>query len=188
MPAERLYQPSPAPPELVLARVAGGDASAVRDCLRLYGPLVLSMARRLAPYDVDDAVQEVFVDVWKSAARFDPRFGAEAAFIATIARRRLIDRRRRANVRRDPATLVPTLPDPSMVPDRMADASMAAETLRQLRPEQQHVLLLAIQYGLSHEEIAEQTGMPLGTVKTHARRGLSKIRAVLLGVREEEPA
>jgi RNA polymerase sigma-70 factor (ECF subfamily) len=63
---------------------------------------------------------------------------------------------------------------------------MAAQALQQLRPEQQEVLLLSICHGLSHDEIAGRTGMPIGTVKTHVRRGLARIRATLLGVEEEE--
>jgi RNA polymerase sigma-70 factor (ECF subfamily) len=183
-PADRT--PPTAPP--LLPRVARGDAPAVRECLARYGSLVLAIARRLVPDDVEDAVQEAFVALWKSAPRFDEARGSEAAFVAMIARRRFIDRRRRASARPEGArsSALPSLPDPSMGPDRGADASSAVRALLTLRPEQQRVLLLSIYHGLSHEEIAEQTGMPLGTVKTHARRGLSRIRATLLGVEEEE--
>ena len=62
-----------------------------------------------------------------------------------------------------------------------AEAGLAAKALAQLRPEQRRVLLLATYHGLSHEEIAVQTGMPLGTVKAHARRGLLRIREMLAG-------
>lgn len=176
----------PAPELALLTRVAAGDPGAVRDCLARYGGLVWSIARRFEGHDAEDAVQEIFLDLWKSAARFDPQIASEAAFVAMIARRRLIDRRRTR--RRRPATETidaqPPIADHARGPDSCAEASQAARALDRLRPEQRHVLVLAT-HGLSHGEIAERTGMPLGTVKAHARRGLQSIRAALLGVREE---
>src|SRR5215813_10857739 len=88
-------QPAQPASELaLLARVAGGDPGAVRDCLARYGGLVWSIARRFEGGDAEDAVQEIFLDLWRSAARFDPQIASEPAFVAMIARRRLIDRRR----------------------------------------------------------------------------------------------
>lgn len=180
-----------APEPALLARVAAGEPAAVRDCIARYGALVWSIARRFegngAADDAEDAVQEIFLDLWKSAARFDPAVASEPAFIAMIARRRLIDRQRTR--RRRPATetlaVEPPLAAPGASPDACAEAQQAARALEQLRPEQRHVLVLATCHGLSHGEIAERTGMPLGTVKAHARRGLQSIRAALLGVQEE---
>ena len=179
-------QPSPAP--ALLQRVAAGDGVAVREVLSVYGGLVWSIARKFEAGDAEDAVQEIFLDLWKSAARFDPAIASEAAFIAMIARRRLIDRRR--TNRRRPATEdiseVPSIPDEGVTgPDVCAEANQAARALQHLRPEQRQVLVLSSQ-GLSHGEISAQTGMPLGTVKAHARRGLLSIRAALLGVDQGE--
>jgi len=178
----------PAPELALLTRVAGGDPGAVRDCLARYGGLVWSIARRFEGHDAEDAVQEIFLDLWRSAARFDPQIASEPAFVAMIARRRLIDRRRTR--RRRPATETiasePAIADAARGPESCAEASQAARALDRLRPEQRRVLVLAT-HGLSHGEIAERTGMPLGTVKAHARRGLQSIRAALLGVREEAP-
>ena len=78
----------------LLARVGAGDAGAVREVLSRYGGLVWSIAKRFEPSEAEDAVQEIFLDLWKSAGRYDAALGSEATFIATIARRRLIDRRR----------------------------------------------------------------------------------------------
>ncbi len=129
-------------------------------------------------------MQEIFLDLWKSAARFDPSIASETAFVATIARRRLIDRQRMR--RRRPATEqlpdVPSHVHPGASPSICAEASQAAKALDALRPEQRQVLVLSVSHGLSHGEIAAKTGMPLGTVKAHARRGLLSIRAALLGV------
>lgn len=171
----------------LLARVAIGDRAAMRDCLARYGGLVWSLARRFDPVDAEDAVQEIFLEIWKSAARFDPTVASEAAFIAMIARRRLIDRRRTRQ--RRPVT-EQIAPDPQVAaagsgPETCAEASQAARALAVLRPEQRQVVVMATCEGMSHGEIAEQTGMPLGTVKAHVRRGLMSIRAALLGVQEE---
>lgn len=177
----------PGAPSL-LARIAAGDRAAVGECLAQYGGLVWSIAKRFEPADAEDAVQEIFLDLWKSAGRYDASLGSEATFIATITRRRLIDRRR--SRRRRPAATEQInevgLEDPGAQPDATADAAKAAKALGQLRPEQRQVLVLSTCHGLSHGEIAAQTGMPLGTVKAHARRGLMSIRAALLGVQEEK--
>lgn len=171
----------------LLQQVAAGNANAVPELIDRYGGLVWSLARRLSlsQADAEDAVQEVFADLWKSAARFDETVASEATFIAMIARRRLIDRRRRAA--RQPSTFeVRDDLDGSVeriTPERRAElteeASKAAKAIETLRPEQQRVLRLSIYHGLSHERIAEATGLPLGTVKTHARRGLMAVREIL---------
>jgi RNA polymerase sigma factor (sigma-70 family) len=173
----------------LLGRVGSGDPGAVRDCIARYGGLVWSIARRFEGNDAEDAVQEIFLDLWKSAARFDPQLSSEPAFVAMLARRRLIDRRRMRQRRPTTETIAaePPIADHARGPDTCAEASQAARALDRLRPEQRHVLLLATCHGMSHGEIAAQTGMPLGTVKAHARRGLQSIRAALLGVHEEVP-
>lgn len=90
--------------ESILARVAAGDKGVVAECLDRYGALVWSLvrARIRNAADAEDAAQEIFVDLWKSAARYDSRVASEAVFIATIARRRVLDRLRA--VRRRPLT------------------------------------------------------------------------------------
>ena len=179
-----MYSQAASPTPALLQRVAAGDAVAVREVLTAYGGLVWSIAKKFEPGDAEDAVQEIFLDLWKSAARFDPQVASEAAFIAMIARRRLIDRRRSS--RRRPTTEniheVPSIPDEGVTgPDVCAEANQAARALQQLKPEQRQVLVLSSQ-GLSHGEISAQLKMPLGTVKAHARRGLLSIRSALLGV------
>ena len=173
----------PNPP--LLHKVAGGDQAAVRELTRRYGGLVYSLARRMcySQGEVEDAVQEVFIAIWKSAGRFDSNIAAEETFIGMVARRRLIDRRRRS-VRRsveqatEDFSYVPTSRDdgPEQTPAVSEDAALAQRLLSQLRPEQQKVLRLSIGQGLSHEQIAELLDMPLGTVKTHVRRGLISLR------------
>ena len=175
----------------ILRRIAAGDKDAVQDCLNAYGGLVWSLARQLSPKpaDAEDAVQEIFIDVWKSAGRYDEAVASEVAFVAMIARRRLIDRLRSAGRQPPIAYLDDITTEPGVSYNQQmetcAEAALAARALKQLRPEQQKVLQLAVYQGLSHQEIARATGMPLGTVKTHVRRGLIQIREAL-GVNVEK--
>jgi RNA polymerase sigma-70 factor (ECF subfamily) len=153
-----------------------------------YGNLVWSLARRYSESaaDAEDATQEIFLEIWKSAARYDPARGKETTFIATIARRRLIDRIRAAKRRPDTEEYDETsatgftasIADASPV---AADVAAARRALAQLKPEQREILLLGIVEGLTHSEIATRTGKPLGTIKTHMRRGLIRLRELIEG-------
>lgn len=174
-----------APP--ILPRVALGDPLAVRACLDRYERLVWSLARKLSldGADAEDAVQEAFVSLWESAHRFDPARGSEPLFVAMVVRRRLIDRLRARGRRPRTEEIDDTMPSDAPHPERAAEAALVARHVATLRPEQQKVLVLATREGLTHEEIAEQTGMPLGTVKAHARRALIKLRTVLFGSENE---
>jgi RNA polymerase sigma factor (sigma-70 family) len=191
--------PNPAPPAPLLPRVAAGDPDAIREVLGRYASLVWSLcaAGSRDPHEVEDLVQEVFVDIWRSAARYDDRIASEATFIATIARRRVIDRRRREGRRIEQESLdedfVPGADDDALrLVDVADDAGLAAAALRELPAERRHVLELSVVRGLTHREIASETGMPLGTVKSHIRRGLVEVserlraRRASFGAEQEE--
>lgn len=171
--------------QAILQRIADGDQNAVQDCLKAYGGLVWSLARRMLRNqdDAEDAVQEIFVDIWKNAGKFDPEQASETTFVAMIARRRLIDRIRFTQRRISPDSLEDMLAEPAGRSDQdlqlMVEGREAFKALNELRPEQRQVLQLSIIHGLSHQEIADATGMPLGTVKTHARRGILQAREIL---------
>lgn len=171
----------------ILGRVAAGEAQAVEECLHRYRNLVWSLARRLSAdfADAEDAVQEVFIELWRNADRFDPTVASEATFVTTIARRRLIDRRRRRGRGLETVPIGDEpLPDPAATSDEVEireEAARVRQAMQQLRPEEQHVLRLSLEQGLSQGEIAAVAQLPLGTVKTHARRGLVRLRH-LLGV------
>lgn len=168
----------------ILQRVAAGDSAAMRACIDGYGGLVWSLARRFLSNtsEAEDAVQEIFVDLWKSAARFDPAVAAEHTFVAMIARRRLIDKVRARRPLTEEMPLAADGPAARLAVDAAElgeDAAAAAEALRGLEPGQQWAIELAVVRGLSHEEIARVTGQPLGTVKTNIRRGVMRIRTRL---------
>jgi len=175
-------------PKSLLERVAAGDPEAVALLTDRYGGLVWSLVRRFSAgqSDAEDAVQEIFLDLWRSAGRFDPGVAGEATFVALIARRRLIDRRRKTM--RTPVSVEFSGGHAAAVAEGAQErletreqAAVASAALTALRPEQQRVLRLSVYQGLSHEEIAVATGMPLGTVKTHVRRGLIRMRDLLAG-------
>lgn len=172
-----------APPPL-LPLVAEGETGAVEACLERYGGLVLSLVRRQCRSEAEgeEIVQEVFLDLWRHAARFDPARGGEATFVALLTRRRLIDRLRK-NGRR---ISTESLPDDESAEtaldsgiERGAEVALARRALGQLPREHRRVLVLSLLHGLSHGEIAEHTRLPLGTVKSWVRRGLETVRKKL---------
>jgi RNA polymerase sigma-70 factor (ECF subfamily) len=130
--------------------------------------------------DAEDAVQEIFIEIWKNAHKFDPSVASETTFIAMIARRRLIDRLRKSTRLPNIDSFEDILVEPSNKANEAMqtnlEAKQAAELMSDLKPDQRHILHLSIVEGYSHSEIAEFLKMPLGTVKTHARRGLIQVR------------
>ncbi|MHC4109155.1 MAG: sigma-70 family RNA polymerase sigma factor [Planctomycetota bacterium] len=170
----------------LLQRVAAGDMAAMQNCIDEYGGLVWSLARRFcsAPADAEDTVQEVFIALWENAARFDESKGSEVTFVAMIARRRLIDSGRKRERMQQAIERAGRMqpPDASTIEERSSQVDEAVrvrEAIGQLSQDQRQVLDLAVHQGLTHREIAQSTDMPLGTVKTHARRGLMRVRELL---------
>jgi RNA polymerase sigma-70 factor (ECF subfamily) len=169
----------------LLGRAAAGDHSAVKACLARFGPIVWGLALRMSPSraDAEDAVQDIFLDLWTHGGRYDAARASEEAFVAVIARRRLIDKRRHAARRPALAPIEQAAEAVSLADsgETVAEAGLAARAMRSLPDEQREVLRLSVAQGLTHDEIAAQTGMPLGTVKSHARRGIIRIRSILFG-------
>ena len=135
----------------------------------------------------EEVAQEVYVQVWNSAASFDPRRASAWSWLALLTRSRAIDRMRaegsyRAVVddleRSGSPAAEATEADASPVRDiaRSEEAEVVRAALRELPREQRHALELAFFGGLTHREIAERTDTPLGTVKTRIRTALLKLR------------
>ncbi len=169
----------------ILPRVAAGDPPAAEELRDRYGALIWSLARRHTrrPADAEDAVQEIFLALWKNAGRFDHRRASEPTFITMIARRRLIDlhryKQRRPQTDATEADL-DTLSDlRSGEIEVKAEARLASRALEVLEPKEREVVLLSTYQGMSHSEIAAVVDMPLGTVKTYIRRGLMRVREAL---------
>jgi RNA polymerase sigma-70 factor (ECF subfamily) len=169
----------------ILPRIAQGEANAFEDFINQYGKLVWSFAKKFAPTteDAEDAVQEVFMEIWQNAGRFDETKASEVTFISLIARRRLIDRVRK--IYRQPAfqSIEDTFEtQPNVFENDILtniEAKKAVQAMQKVRPEQRELMMLTIFEGMSHGEIAEKTNLPLGTVKTHIRRGFNSVRTIM---------
>lgn len=166
----------------LLEKIAAGETAAVGEFVNRYGGLVLSIARRFSrtESDAEDAVQEIFLDIWKSAEKFRPEIASEKTFVTMIARRRLIDRIRKKSLETDNSVELESLAgytsEVSVQAELTEEAAIAAELLNELPAEQSRTIRLAVYDGLSHSQIAELTGISLGTVKTQIRRGIMKLR------------
>ena len=170
----------------LLEKIAQGETSAVSEFVPRYGGLILSLARRFCrtESDAEDAVQDIFFDLWKSAKNFQPEIASEKTFIVMVSRRRLIDRARKRKLDMDVTIEVDSLTgftDKSLDQMEMSEeAQIAAGFLNELPAEQSRSIRLAVYDGLSHSQISDLTGISLGTVKTQIRRGMIKLREKLL--------
>lgn len=174
--------PVPAPEPPLLQQVASGQPDAVQLCVQRYQGLVYTLARGFFadPAEVEDAVQDVFIDLWKNASRFDPSRGKETTFVGVLARRRLIDRLRKKTRRPDSAPMeLEPVAEQASVDQQLSvneDAQAAREVLATLPPQQREAIELTVLHGLTHQEVSQKLEIPLGTVKAHVRRGLQRLR------------
>lgn len=165
----------------ILPRIARGESAAVDECLERYGGLVWSLACRLAPSSAEDAVQEIFIDIWRNAWRFQEGAGTEVSFVSTIARRRLIDRRRRSQREPRVEQLDSTLAAAAkQATSGRVDAAEELEHVRRclggLGDRGREAVELSVYDGLSQSQIADRLDAPLGTVKSLIRRALIQLR------------
>ncbi len=182
---KRDTEPSVTEEKTILERVAEGDQAAVGDFISRYGDLVWSLARRYLGnhMDAEDAVQEIFIEIWNSAGRYDRNVASEVAFISTITRRRLIDRLRSFNRKPGMESIDDQIgaKQPAVPAGLNDDAEVAQieRVLGEMEPQHREILAMSLYQGYSHSEIAERLDMPLGTVKTRVRRGLIHVREQL---------
>ena len=190
MSGERMAMERPEDMEAaLLARMARGDEGALTALYDRLSSLAYGVALRIAgnSESAQDAVQEAFLRVWRRADRFDPRRGRARPWFLRLVRNVAIDQRR-ARLVRDRAETEKQLDVSEYVPsDQPDDAAILSEraarlraALEQLLPgDQRRAIEIAYFEGLSHSEIAEREGMPLGTVKTRIRDGVLRLRAFL---------
>jgi RNA polymerase sigma-70 factor (ECF subfamily) len=166
----------------LIQRAAGGDRSAFEDLYRRYARPVFGFAlRRLGDRGrAEDAVQETFASVWRSAGSYKPERGPGAPWLYAVARNAIVDR---ARARSDtPAEIPETAADEPGPAERTEQSWVAWRVHRALEelPEREHeVIALAYWSGLSQSEVAEYLGIPIGTVKTRTRSALARLAEVL---------
>jgi len=171
---------------LMLAIAERGDRQAFRTLFDHYAPRVKGYLIRLGldAARSEELAQEVLVTVWRRAASFDPRRASVSTWIFRIARNRRIDvfRRDRTAVLddADPALQPPALPDPGEGLDVEQQQGRISAALNALPEEQRDLVRRAFYDELSHSEIAEATGLALGTVKSRLRLAFAKLRALLV--------
>ena len=162
-------------------RLAAGDPTALEECYRALGPMVRSYVCRYVPvHDADDVLQRVFYEVWRVHERYDPEQPLRA-WVLGIARKRAIDhlRKRKDAVVPLDAVREVTGDDGREIADRLAWADEIRGALDQLPDVQRKVIELAYFGSFTQVEIAEQIGIPLGTVKTRTARGLQRLAGLL---------
>jgi RNA polymerase sigma-70 factor, ECF subfamily len=169
----------------LIARIEGRDADALAELYDRYASRLMGLAQRIVgdTGEAEEVLQELFLWVWRSAGSFDASRGSVIAWLLVATRSRAIDRVRarrpaaRAGLRSVDA--VPDAPGPQDVEADSADrqwARLCRSAISELPEDQRRTLELAYFEGLTHQEISEQTGTPLGTVKTRVRLGLMKLR------------
>jgi RNA polymerase sigma-70 factor (ECF subfamily) len=162
----------------LLRRIAGGDHKALGEVYDLFAGMAYGLALRILrdATEAEDVVQEVFVQAWRQASRYDAGRGSPEAWLCTIARSRALDRLRRRTARREePSEAAPL---PSGAP-RTEEALAVRTALQGLPEDQRRALELAYYEGLTQSEIARRLGEPLGTIKTRIRTGMIRLRETL---------
>lgn len=171
----------------LLSRVAAGDVAAFEDLYRSQGAILLAVAMRVLHNRslAEEVLQEVFADVWSDSSSYDSGRGSGRAWLTTMCRRRAIDRVRSVQAQQDRDYTEGVHVAHSEVPDASSTAldhvesARAATALRELPEDQARAIALAYYQELSHREVAERLGVPLGTVKTRIRDGMRRLRADL---------
>ena len=169
----------------ILQRIAAHDQSAIKSFIKQYNGLIWSIIRNAGFHngEAEDLVQNIFIEIWKSADRFDPNIRNETVFVTMIARRRMIDFLRKRITEQNRLEFRDELPSvPAYADDSLADAfdlQSLRDNIKELSDEEQRVLKLSTVLGLSQSEIADKTGLPLGTVKSHMRRGVQKLQKLM---------
>lgn len=174
------------PDRSCMSRVRAGDSAALAELYDRHTPLLYSLALRIVRRagDAEDVVQEAWLQVWRTAASWDPSRGSVVGWLVTITRSRAIDRFRSLASRLNAETAVEspttTVPDePGTFAESRQRSAQVNAALATLPEPQRNSLELAYFGGLSQSEIADRLGAPLGTVKSWCRQGLLRLRELV---------
>jgi RNA polymerase sigma factor (sigma-70 family) len=163
--------------ESLVADMASGDMEAMEEFVERFQARAYGLARRLVddPGLAEEVAQDALLRAWRYAATFDPRRGRVAPWLLTITRNLAVDAvRLRRDHPIDPDTLVDMVTE--LDEPRYDGANQLRGVLRTLPADQARPVVLAVYFGLTAQEIADQEGIPLGTAKTRIRRGLARLR------------
>ncbi|WP_310584629.1 sigma-70 family RNA polymerase sigma factor [Deinococcus sp.] len=163
--------------EDLIAQMAQGQQDALRELHERYAPYLYSMGRRMLrdPSDTESCVQDAFMNAWKAAARFDRQLASAKTWLVTIAHRRFLQALRD---RPDTSLPIEDWDSPTRSPDP-TDRVLAERAMNILSGNERRLVELAYYQGHSHAEVADLTGIPLGTVKTRLRAALARMKVHL---------
>src|SRR5271165_5376218 len=168
----------------LIARIRVGEQQAMSELYDRYSKVVYAVALRVLQdaAAAEDVLQDIFLQLWRNPDAFDASRGSLAAWLAVISRHRAIDRLRKRRPEVDiEECVIAGGPDLSDEAERGLIVEKVRSVLAEMSPNQRNALELAYFQGLTHTEIAEKTGEPLGTIKTRIRTGLQQLRAKLAG-------
>lgn len=174
--------------EALLALVARGEEAALQQLFRRYAGAFLALARRMGLDSAtqEDVVQEAFSKIWKNAREFDPRRASARAWLLAVAHHTTVDQIRRLEAR--PKPLEPEdeesaeafdLPGVGLDEEGLLNRIRLRKAMSQLSHEEREVVEVLFYQGYAHQEAAHKLGIPLGTLKTRARRALSRLKEEL---------
>lgn len=174
----------PASQEELLGRVAQGDEGAFGELYDRMAPRVLGLVRRLLvdPSQSEEVTQEIFLEIWQTATRYEAQRGGASTWILTMAHRRAVDRIRSSQASRDRDIKI-GIRDLAVAYDEVSETvgvriehERVEKAMSRLTELQRQAISLAYYGGLSQSEVAERLQIPLGTVKTRLRDGMIRLR------------